>query len=764
MDDNKNFIEKIKELLERLREAIKKRAMEKQNGKITPAIFEKQLKEVERKLEEFDEQDAIHSDCLRDVAETLEKITGVIENGELRNATIESINANFNAVQNKLDRIQEKGTEPYVVTAETLEEVLNKAFRKTANDFYITTPEGDKVLSPDVNFVIDKQSGKAADVYMVINNLNTAPTAMKIDVNKDVESGIEKISFEQVHNISRHIDKQGNERFHLSTSANECETLEKVSLDNLRQEPLAKVIGEALFQGSKEYQTARLQKGYHMADEWKNITGTKDSPYTKDEFQCYTDKTLGYCIKDRINNSMIALKFDDTEKSYTATYFSNVTKGFEVNPEEGEQVLKVQKIVQDNGKANLSYSISTSPNADKILDTEMAQKAFSMTIPNRANLDTINAARGSELSRTNEPQPSFGGSLVQDANRDKIIMLRNEIEKQLRSKKGLDSYFVAFRSTRHGKESQIVISAPDKIGKSEYTINFDKQGNIKSHLWSSFDIATGKRNKPTPVVRTSKNFINKVLDKEALSKNELCVCYQIVRDSLKAVDDKLQEQGLTFSQNMEADRTSDKAIFENALIEQWADLAKDAIVANGLRGRINDEHELVNLILNQAEVRDGVYPNAEFKAALVDNIDNVYYALSEKNVIDDAFSKRIASKYAGREEVVQIFEAVGYASNEARDAMAQQFADSADTFMPDEVYGTTTSMNEPIAPPYEEPFIPSPEDYENTLSVYESYHPSEEEIAESRHFEDKPVVISSEPSQKSELQRAKPKQTGLDEH
>ena len=100
MDDNKNIIEKIRELLKRLKEALRKRAQERRDGKLTPAVFEKQLKEMEHRLQEFEEQDDIHSDCLRDVAETLEKITGRIEHVDLRNATYEFIGANLNKVAN----------------------------------------------------------------------------------------------------------------------------------------------------------------------------------------------------------------------------------------------------------------------------------------------------------------------------------------------------------------------------------------------------------------------------------------------------------------------------------------------------------------------------------------------------------------------------------------------------------------------------------------------------------------------------------------
>ena len=61
MDDNKKLIEKIRELLKKLGEAIRKRKQEKRDGKLTPAVFERELKAVEKKLEQFEEQDDIHT-------------------------------------------------------------------------------------------------------------------------------------------------------------------------------------------------------------------------------------------------------------------------------------------------------------------------------------------------------------------------------------------------------------------------------------------------------------------------------------------------------------------------------------------------------------------------------------------------------------------------------------------------------------------------------------------------------------------------------
>lgn len=674
MDDNKKLIEKIRELLKKLGEAIRKRKQEKRDGKLTPAVFERELKAVEKKLEQFEEQDDIHTDALRDVAETLEKITGSIENGELRNASIEEIAANMENVSKKVEKIAEKGREPFTVSSTTLEDVLKKTFGNTVKteDFYTASENGERLLSPNVKFAFDKQEGKAADVYMILDGANCPLTALKIKVNK--KDGLEKIGFDKVP-VSRTV-----ESYRLNTRGNE-KSLELMPLDSLRSLSIQEVIGESLFQSSEEYMKARMQKGYKMAEEWKSISGTKDSPFTMDEFQCINDDTLGYCIKDRIHDTMIALKFNKEDRSFTANFFSNVTEGFNANPKDGETVMKIQKVTNKNGHSNLKYSVSTSPNADIILDTPMAQKALHMALPNNFDFDRLNDARKKGDGRFID---ETGGEFVKGANRDKIIMLRNEIETQLRSQKGLDGYFVGMKSMRHGKETQIVISAPDKSGKSEYTINFDKQGNIKAHLWSSYDITTGKRSKPEPVVKAANNFVNKVLDKELFSKNELCVCYQVVKDSLQAVDERLKEQGFSFSQNMEVDTATNRFIYDNSFLEQWADLAGEAILANRMKGKLDDAHELVNLILNQAEIRDGVYPNADYKEALVNNVNNLYYTLSEKGIIDDAFSKSISYEYAGREkDSVQHFEAVGYSSAEAQNEAAQEYAQMAGAFEED---------------------------------------------------------------------------------
>ena len=712
MDDNKRLIEKIKELWKRLMNAINKKMRDMRDGKPMPAVFEKELRAVQQKLEQFEEQDDIHTDALRDVAETLEKITGSLENGKLRNASPEEIAINLSGVNSKFEEIMKRGKEAFTVTSSTLEDVLKKAFGENVKieDFYTKTEDGERVLSPDIKFAFDKQEGKAADVYMILDRAGMPLTALKVNVNKN--DGLERIGFDKIP-VSR-----TGASYRLGTRGNE-ESLELMPLDKYQNLPLQEIMATALFQSSKEYMQARIKKGYSMAEEWASISGTKDSPYTRDEFQCFNDEELGYCIKDRHHDSMIAFKLNKEDKSYTATFYSNVKEGFEVDPSEGETVLKIQK----DGRSNLTFAVSTSPNADIILNTEMAQKALHMVLPNENDVLKINMAR----QGNDRFMEVTGGELVKGANRDKIIMLRNEIEQQLRSQKGLDGYFVSFKSTRHGKETQIVISAPEKAGKSEYTINFDKAGNIKSHLWSSVDIATGKRGKPEPVVKTAKNFVNKVLDKEAFSKNELCVCYQVVKNSLQAVDDRLQEQGFSFSQNMETDSATNKFIFDNSLLEQWAELAGDAILANHMSGKLNNEHELVNLILNQAEIRDGYYPNIEFREALASNMDKLYYALSEKGIIDDAFSKTISYEYAGRKEAsVQHFEAVGYSSAEAQSEAAQEYAQMAGAFEEDPF---TVEDYREMARQYEESEAYMQEMMRGGWNVYEQAQNHEEAVA-----------------------------------
>lgn len=737
MDENgnKGLIKKIKELLERLKKAIEKRKQERKDGKLTPAVFERELKTLEKKLEQVEEQDDIHTDALRDVAATLEKITGSIENGELRNATAEEIKENLTIVGNKIAAMAAKGSEPYTVTSQTLDDVLQRAFGKKQEDLYVVTEDGQKMLSPSVKIAFDKQDGKKADVYLILDEKGSNPLGAKIKVNK--KGDFEKITFEKV--------AFGHSGETYRTIGMPEKNFELMPLDALRSRPLQEIIGEALFQSSEEYLKARIEKGYNMANEWKSISGTKDNPYTRDEFQCIHDDAGRYCIKDRLHDTMIAFSYDKKEKSFIATFYSDAKNGFDVNGDEGSVVMKVWKQPQPNGKSKLGYTIATSPNADIILDTEMAQKALRMIIPDKETRTEMNNVRhGNKNLRWDKT----GGELVIDANREKIIELRNEIEKQLRSQKGLDGYFVSFRSTRHGKETQLVISAPNKAdrekGKSEYIINFDKKGNIKSHLWSSYDISKGERNKPAPVVSTSKNFVNKVLDKEGFSKKDLCVCFQVVKESLQAVDEKLKGQGMQgFSQDLTTSQATNMILQDSVLLQEWVRLAKDAIIENNMRGELG-ERKLINMILEEAERRDGVYPNAEYKEALIRNVDDLYFALAENGVIETSLSdtKKITHMYEGKEEDVQHFEATGYASDKARDEAAKN-------------YMQMTEMSEYEPPEYENMSryedIPQ-EDYETAMREWneeDRLHRAEREQEEAEYIatygaDDLPIAPSPE--------------------
>lgn len=687
-EEKKKLFERIRAFFASLRDALRKRAQERRDGKFTPAVFERELKKVEQKLDELEEQDAVNIDCLRDVAETLEKITGVIEGGDLKNATPEEVHQHLQKAERQLENAKARGAEPFTVKAERIDDVMLKAFGVKTEELYIEQ-DGKKVLSPNVKFGLQKKEDGKADVFMIIDNGKDTPRAMRLNVSKedDGQEKKEKVVFEKIP-VFRSANGEGKYTVYDSVTNLEMMSLDApLSKDDpqaLREKSLNEIIGNAFFKASYEYTQARIAKGEKIAQQWSEISGTMELPYEKDEYHCVHDREKGYLIRDRHAKSVLAIKYDKDTKSCIATYYPNVESGFDIKPEDGIEVLNVHKF-QQGGKHHLEYSVSTSPAADKILDTEMAQTALHLIIPDSFDFEKLNNVRHGNQK---EEWDNTGGAHVKGAGQEKVAALRNEIESQLRSKKGLDDYFVEMHHVRHGKESQIIISAPDKVGKPKYVINFDKEGNVKTHLWSAIDLATGKRTKPQPVIKSGKNRINKVLDEAAFSTPELCVCYQVIKESMSAVAENLKINDKALFERQ--DSAVESKLYENEVIERAAEMAKEAIIATNMKGQIVNDHQFINRILDAWELHTKEYPDASVREILENNMEKLYYEMSQKGILEDAFSKVVAREYAGEKDafIPERFESVGYSNEEDKRRAAAEFVSAEEGMSSD--FGSST--------------------------------------------------------------------------
>lgn len=711
-DEKKGLLEAIRAWFRRIKEWMHNHSM--------PAVFEKQLDAIKQRMDEFDEQDEIHSDCLRDVAETLERITGVLEGGNLKNATPEEVEEKLSEAINALDEITKKAEKPFTVSGKTFDDVLHQALGIYRSDLYKDNIDGVPELSRDVHILLDKKEGKPADVILALKFRDEEGeerfSAMKINVVKNEKDGTEKMMF-----TSANVQERAN-GFVFGDSDRPLEVFPMVqyhqiegqaagvqSGENLRTLPLERIIGKAFFHATVEYQQARIAKGMEIAKSLAKISGTPEQPYEQDEYQCINDER-GYCIKDRLNDCMLALRYSKEEHALIATYYRGVTEGF-TSPEPPVEVVRLERTPNGNPR----YSIATNANADKILDTPMAQHFLSQC---GIEMKSFNSVRHTDNEK-------LGGAHVVGELSEKMILLRNEIEKKLRSTSGLENYTVFAKSIRHGKESQVEIKTPDQ---SRYIINFDKNGDVKTQFWRERDSETGKLLRAVPIIRSGKSQIDKVLNKNSFRKPELCVCYSVTRECSAKVAEILKDQNAS----RDAERMHKSARVESlAHIKTWVALAEAGIRANGIGGRL-DDNTLVNIIMQEAEKQDGRYPDADYKEALSKNLPYIYTELSENGVILDAFSK-IISVEENPVVVPERFIATGISEDD------------------EERKSQTMPLRQ------EEPLPPAPEAAEIPLHSEEHYEPARED------FDDIPWSSDSDREAEQEAYLREAAQYGDDE-
>lgn len=641
--DSEELKSKIAKFLDELRKLFAKWSKDRQLRKAarnTPAVFErveKDISKLQEKVEAMDEQDAIQCDCLRDVADTLAKVTGVLQRGDLKNATPEVVEQTVAAMNKDLDETIAKASQKFTISADTLDEAVKQMYGRDLASLYVTDENGNRKISPDVKIFVDKRdNGQPNDIYLtVMSKIRDSegkvaldedgkeivrPVTAKVTLQKSLsDNETVKLTLEKVGGYitgegKLHTDNDYYDDFPPAYS--------KEAWEKAKDVPLEDVLGEALFHATVEYKQARIAKGEQMIADMQSISGTPSKPYKNGEYLCIYEPERGYCIKDRETKNMLCLKYDKEQKALVGTLHRDVD-GFE-SDEGAFEVMRIER--GENGRPR--FAVMTSPNADKILDSPMAQQYMEKF---GIDLEAFNNARyGGSAYKT-------GGEMLEPAQAKKTaFVLEEEIRKKLRSSTGLDGYEVyANFSGRKKAETFVKIVTPSK---SEFIINFDKKGAVKTQLWKE----KGEGKKVIPVIKKSgSNKIDKILSKDAFKQPELCACYTVTRECIDLVAELTKDSGLTQSiENMKAKKETNIKLEAQAKAEEWAAIFENAIIATDYRGKAEPD-VVLDMISEEIERSTGEYPDARTRQNIKEATDDIIWKLSEHGTIDNFFTKNI---------------------------------------------------------------------------------------------------------------------------
>lgn len=640
--DSDELKSKIARFLEELKKLFSKWARDRElrrAAKNTPAVFERverDVNQLKEKVEAMDEQDAIQCDCLRDVADTLAKVTGVLERGELKNATPEVVEQTIAAMNKDLDETIAKASQRFTISADTLDEAVKQMYGRDLASLYVEKEDGTRELSPDVKIFVDRtENGQPNYIYLTVmqplrdENGNARigddgqelkrPVTAKVTLQKRLsDDETIKLTLEKV---SGYVTTAGN--LHIDGAYDDFTPMyNKEAWEKAKDVPLEDVLGEALFHATVEYKQARIAKGEQMIADMQSISGTPSKPYKKGEYLCIYEPERGYCIKDRETKNMLCLKYDKEQKALVGTLHRDVD-GFE-SDEGAFEVMRIER--SENGRPR--FAVMTSPNADKILDSPMAQQYMEKF---GIDLEAFNNARyGGSAYKT-------GGEMLEPEQAKKTaFVLEEEIRKKLRSSTGLDGYEVyANFSGRKKAETFVKIVTPSK---SEFIINFDKKGAVKTQLWKE----KGEGKKVIPVIKKSgSNKIDKILNKDAFRQPELCACYTVTRDCIDLVAELTKDSGLAQSiENMKAKKETNIKLEAQARAEEWAAIFENAVRATNYTGKAEPDI-ILDMISDEIERSTGEYPDSRTRQSIRESADDILWKLSERGSIDNFFSKNV---------------------------------------------------------------------------------------------------------------------------
>ena len=486
---DENVIKIILSALAKLKEAFKARKRKKYDYYTTP--FEEKVEQLEKQLNNLDEQDAVFCDCLRDVAETLEKISGSIVGGELKGITPDEFFDLFNEIEKNLSNTSNK----FILSDKKVETVLKETFGNDVLDKVYKKDEKDqRLLTDNVKFYMAK-SGDRADLYMMIGE-----NAVKISkIQKDNDNEVLFLDKTKLY------EKDG--KVYLNNPEN------SMPLEQLHLAPnltIEKAIGKAMFRCEKDYLDARKAKGENIRSQAAEITGTESSPFKKDTLRCFVDDK-GYYIKDEKENDMLMFKYDSKEHSITAFYTTDQIK----------EPIEAMKLINRN--ETTQYSFKTNKRIDQLLGSDIVQKYFhAMGISQQ----DYRAMRSNVEEKTK-------GAYVDEAGLKKVIQLQEALNEHFKTTKGFEGYRTDLDHLPDNK-TQLKIITPDN---NMYYINFEKSGEIKTQLWASAPTENRTHSDTiTPVISTFNGTSDKIIDIKIFRSAEFNKCYASVAAALETID------------------------------------------------------------------------------------------------------------------------------------------------------------------------------------------------------------------------------------
>lgn len=573
-----------------------------------PSVFERKLEEVKTQLEELEEQGNVQADCLCDVAESLEKVTLMLQGGDIKNASGKVMEAALNTLDNT-SRIIEN----YLISHTQLEAALTTAFGEVEKDKSGNPLNNGKKVLPSLyegegekrriadNFGVyaDFSKGGTPDIYVKYNNKYA-----KISYGES-EKGGEKLKTLRI----------GEARL---LSISEKALLTEATID--RSLSIEEALTNALIQHKGEVVAKRYQKGEEMMNEYKSISGTANNPFKWKNFEC-AEIDGCYCIRDASTSGMIRFGFDSAEKKFTAEYLPNTGSDFRSEAKKGKTVLEITS----NGTSQKA-DIAAHNNAYKILSTPMAEKFF----------ENSGVAYKQLKALFDKPVEKTNGEPVTPRNLPIFRTMENEIKKNLAAT-GHTDYEVTARSKKSGSEINIVAPNGDL-----YKLNFKKNGEIKNHLYKPYK--DGHYQESIPLFKSSskgaKEKVSRVINDEHTSgvqKNQMCILYAAIMDAADRAYSKHAELLYTA-----LDNSTLRDINYNASVKDWAKYGLAALDVQNAQ-RVPEAEKLAYIIAEEIKNQTGNYPDADTIAEIKSRYNDIRAEMQEQGGLVNYYTNELAS-------------------------------------------------------------------------------------------------------------------------
>lgn len=599
-EEEKNKVwEKIKSLMSGLVEWVKNRHC--------PKVFEQKLQDINNQLVELQEQGDVQADCLSDVAESLEKVTLMLQGGDIKNASGKVMTAAIN----QLDLLK-NDIDNYIVTHKQLEGALLDAFGKVERDKNGKEIQGGKKVLPPL-YEGEGENRKITDKFGIYVDLTKSGVP---DIYLKYNNEFAKLSYSEVEKDgvkSRTLRVNEARIFNMSERA----LLTEATFD--RSLSLEEAVTSTLAQNKETVLEARMKKGEKMISEYQSISGTVKDPYKWKNYEC-AEIDGNYCIRDLETNGMIRFSFDSKEKKFLANYFPQTGADF-ASEGKGKEVLSI--VSTGIGQR---ADLHAHNNAYKILSTPMAEKFF----------ENSGVAYKQLKEAFDKPIEKTNGETVLPRNLPVFKAMAEEIKKNLEITNH-SGYSVQPRSTKSG--SEINIKAPNG---DLYKLNFRKNGEIKDHIYKPFK--EGHYQEKIHLFKSSskgaKEKVSRVINDENTSgvqKNQMCILYAAIMDAA----DKTYEKHAQLLYTAIDDNTI-QDINLNSNIKKWAEYGLSALDAQNAQ-RVPDAERLAYTIATEMKNRTGKYPSKDEIKIMTEKYNDIRSEMQDMGGLVNYYTNELKS-------------------------------------------------------------------------------------------------------------------------